>query len=105
VIDVIKPASQTMKLVFRHAVKIGKSHRIPELEMALVCKFVAMIAPNRREDKRQVDLGDFINVVRNNRTILDLRKLEHLADLVQPRCGKAILGVVADIDAGRRVRL
>jgi hypothetical protein len=50
-------------------------------------------------------LGDFINGVRNNRTILDLRKLEHLADLVQPRCGKAILGVVADIDAGRRVRL
>ncbi len=31
VIDVIKPASQAMRMVFRHAVKIGKTHRIPEL--------------------------------------------------------------------------
>jgi hypothetical protein len=105
VIDVIKPASQAMRLVFRHVVKIGKTHRIPELEMALACKFVAMLAPNRREDKRLVDLGDFINVVRNNRTTLDLGKLEHLANLVRPRGGQAILRMVADIDAGRRVRL
>jgi hypothetical protein len=105
VIDVIKPASQAMKLVFRHTVKIGRTHRIPELEMVLVCKYLAMIAPNRREDKRMVDLGDFINVIENKRSSLDLGKLEHLANLVQPRYGQAILRIVADIDAGRRVRL
>lgn len=105
VIDVIKPASQAMKLVFRHSLKIGRTHRIPELEMVLVCKYLAMVAPNRREAKRQVDLGDFIDVVENRRSSLDLGKLEHLADLVQPRCGQAILRVIADIDAGRRIRL
>jgi hypothetical protein len=105
VIDVIKPASEAMKLVFRHTVKIGKTHRIPDLEMMLVCKYLAMIAPNRRQDKRQVDLGDFINVIQNKRSSLDLGKLEHLADLVQPRCGQAILRIVADIDAGRPIRL
>jgi hypothetical protein len=105
VIDVIKPASQAMKLVFRHTVKIGKTHRIPELEMALVCKFVAMVAPNRREAKRLVDFGDFVDVVENQRATLDLGKLEHLADLVRPRGGQAILRLVADINAGRRIRL
>src|SRR5262249_161552 len=105
VIDVIKPASEAMKLVFRHVVKIGRTHRIPELEMVLACKYVAMIAPNRREAKRLVDLSDFVDVVENKRSSLDLEKLERLADLVQPRCGRAILRIVADIDAGRRIRL
>lgn len=105
VIDVIKPASQAMKLVFRHVVKIGKTHRIPDLEMMLVCKYLAMIAPNRREAKKLVDLGDFVDVIENKRALLDLEKLEHLANLVQPRCGQAILRIVADIDAGRRIRL
>ena len=105
VIDVIKPASQAMKLVFRHVVKIGRTHRIPELEMALACKFVAMVAPNRREAKRLVDLSDFVDVVENMRTTLDLGKLKHLADLVHPRGGEKILRMVANIDAGRRIRL
>ena len=104
VIDVIKPVSQAMRLVFRHAVRIGKTHRIPELEMALACKYLAIISPNRREAKRLVDLGDFVDVVENMRSSLDLDKLKHLADLVQPRGGEAILRMVADIDAGRRVR-
>jgi hypothetical protein len=104
VIDVMKPSSRAMRLVFRHTVKIGKTHRIPHLEMALVSKFLAIVSPNRRQDKRQVDLGDFINVVMNNRAALDLAKLARLAELVQPRGGAAILRMVADIDAGRRLR-
>src|SRR5262249_35765363 len=65
-IDVMKPASQAMQLVFRHTLKVGDTHRIPELEMALVCKFVAMMAPNRRRTKKVIDLGDFMDVVENN---------------------------------------
>ncbi len=103
VIDVMKPTSETMKLVFRHVVKIGKTHRIPELEMALACKFVAMLAPNRRHAKRLVDLGDFVDVVENTRSTLNLEKLVHLADRVHPRGGKVVAKMVADIDAGRLV--
>lgn len=105
VIDVMKPTSQVMKLVFRHSLKIGRTHRIPALEMALACKFVAMLAPNRRQEKRLVDLSDFIDVVRNNRTSLDLDKLERLANLAHPRGGATILRMVADIDAGRDIQL
>ncbi len=103
-IDVMKPASRAMQLVFRHAIKIGRTHRIPELEMALACKFVAMMAPNRREAKKLVDLADFVDIVENNRDILDLAKLRRLADLMHPRSGDAILGMVEDINAGRSVR-
>lgn len=105
VIDVMKPTSQTMRMVFRHSLKIGKTHRIPALEMALICKFDAMTAPNRREDKRLIDLGDFVNVVMNNRSTLDLEKLERIGNLMNPRRGSAILRIVEDIDAGRRVHL
>ena len=47
-IDVMKPSSQAMSLVFRHTVMIGESHRIPDLEMAIVLKFVSMLSPTRR---------------------------------------------------------
>jgi hypothetical protein len=104
VIDVMKPNSRAMQLVFRHSLKIGSTHRIPDLEMALACKFIAMIAPNRREEKRLVDLSDFIDVVKNNRAVLDLAKLQRLADMVKPRGGSMVLRIVQDIDAGRRVR-
>jgi hypothetical protein len=104
VIDVLKPSSRLMQAVFRHSVKIGKTHRIPDLEMVLLSKFVAMTAPNRREDKRSVDLGDFINVVNNNRAVLDIAKLQRLASLVG-QGGSRIVKIVEDIDAGRRVQL
>lgn len=105
VIDVMKPDSQAIKSVFRHTIAIGKTHRVPELEMALACKFVAMIAPNRRRAKRMVDLGDFMNVVERNRSILDLKKLERLGDKVHPRGGKMVLRLIADFDAGLPIQL
>ena len=105
VIDVMKPSSQLMKMVFRHTVKIGKTHRIPDLEMMLVCKFMAMTAPNRRNAKKLVDWGDFTDVVETNRVVLDLNKLQRLADLAQPSGGFTILKIVEDIDSGRLPQL
>lgn len=104
-IDVMKPTTRLMTLVFRHNIKIGSRHRIPALEMALACKFAAMRAPNRRQDKQLLDLADFIDVVHYNRATLDLGKLQRLADLAQPRGGTTILALIEDIDAGRRIRL
>lgn len=105
VIDVMKPSSDGMRVVFRHSIRIGETHRIPDLEMAIVCKFWAMTSPNRRQAKQQVDLGDFIDIVETNRDALDLVKLKRIADVTNPRRGNEILRIVEDIDAGRRVRL
>jgi hypothetical protein len=104
-LDLMKPTSEVMRVVFRHTVSVGKSHRIPSLEMALVLKFVAMHAPMRRQSKRQIDLGDFIDLVEHNRNALDLDKLRRLANRVRARAGVEIVELVADIDAGRTVHL
>lgn len=103
VIDILKPSSQVMQAAFRNSVAVAESHRIPSLEMALVAKFVAMLAPNRRADKRLLDAGDFTNIVMHNRASLDLRKLERLANRVYTEGGKKILRKIADIDAGKTI--
>lgn len=105
VLDVMKPASVAMQVVFHNTVIVGESHRIPSLEMALACKFVAMIAPNRRQAKRMVDLGDFIDVVETNRATVNLAKLRRLGDAVHPGGGDRMFRWVRDIDAGRTIRL
>lgn len=105
VLDVMKPSSVTMQAVFRNAVPIGDTHRIPTLEMALVAKYSAMTAPNRKRVKRMQDLTDFANMVEHNRTAIDLRRLEQLGDRVSASAGAKILELIADIDADRSINL
>jgi hypothetical protein len=105
VIDVMKPSTRAFQTVFRYTIPIGDTHRIPDLEMALASKFVAMVSPTRRLDKKQIDAGDFTNIVLNNRSALDLEKLKRLGDKVHPRGGKMIQAMIASIDAGRPIQL
>ena len=104
VLDVMKPTSQTTQAVFRNTLAVGKTHRIPTLEMALASKFMAILSPTRRQAKKLVDLGDFVDVIQHNRAILNLKKLRRLADQIHPGSGARILRMVDDIDAGRRIR-
>jgi len=105
VIDVMKPTQEVFRLVFRHTIAVGDTHEIPELEMALVSKFAAMVSPRRDVAKKFVDIGDFIDVVRHNRDDLDLRKLKRLADRVYPTGGGEIMQLVDDILAGRPIQV
>ncbi len=105
VLDVMKPTSQAIRVVFRNTIAVGETHRIPTLEMALASKFVAMKGPMRRADKKLIDAGDFTNIVMNNRAILDLEKLKKLGDQVYPNGGELILELVDDIDAGRSMHM
>ena len=104
VLDVMKPASQAMQVVFRNTVKVGETHRIPTLEMALVAKFLAMRGPMRRQDKRLIDAGDFTNVVLHNSGTIDLKKLKRLGDKVSPGGGGEILRLIEDVNAGRMIQ-
>ena len=105
-IDVIKPASRAMQMVFRHSIKVGKSHRIPKLEMAIACKLVAMIAPNRQEAEKTCG-PERLHRRDSSTTAIssDIAKLKHWPSAVYPRGGAVVLQIVADIDAGRDVRL
>ncbi|HEV3142930.1 MAG TPA: hypothetical protein VGZ47_03500, partial [Gemmataceae bacterium] len=62
VIDLMKPFERFYREVFENTVPAGR-YRIPDLEMALVCKFAAMISPHRVVKKRARDLGDFMDIV------------------------------------------
>lgn len=104
VIDVMKPATLAMQSVFRHTIRIGDTHRIPDLEMALATKYLAMKAPTRRLDKKLLDAGDFTNIVQCNRNAIDMKKLKQLGDKVHPNGGAEILQYVADIDGGRTIQ-
>lgn len=104
VIDVMKPVQEVFQIVFRQTLTVKGSHRIPNLEMALVSKFAAMVSPHRAEKKKLIDAGDFMDIVETNVSELDLAKLERLANKVYPDGGKEILKLVEDIKAGRRIQ-
>ncbi len=99
----MKPTQNVYKLVFRHTVSVGKTHSIPDLEMALAAKFAAMVSPNREPAKKMTDAGDFIDVIRTNRRTLDVKKLKRLADIIYPDGGTEILEMIENIDAGRTI--
>jgi hypothetical protein len=105
VIDVMKPTQSVYQVIFRHTIRVGDTHRIPDLEMALASKFAAMVSPNRVQAKKLIDAGDFVDVVTHNRSDLDLAKLKRLGDKVYPDGGAEILRLVEDIDAGRPIHL
>jgi hypothetical protein len=105
VIDVIKPNFPLFELTFRNCVSVEDVYFIPNLEMALASKFAAMVSPNRDPDKKMIDAGDFINVVRHNRGDLDLDKLRRFGDKVYPDGGTEIIRMIEDIDAGRTIQL
>ncbi len=105
VIDVMVPAEPLYRVAFRYAIPVGTSHRIPDLEMALASKFAAMLSPMRETDKKMIDAGDFINMVRHNREAIKLPKLERLAERVRPGGGAQILEMIREIDAGRTLRV
>lgn len=105
VLDVMKPISQATQAVFRNTLAVGRTHRIPTLEMALASKFLAIISATRGQAKKLVDMGDFVDVVQHNRAVLNLEKLSRLANTVHPGSGARVLRMVEDIDAGRTIHL
>jgi hypothetical protein len=105
VIDVMKPSARVLQVVFRHAVPIGDTHRIPDLEMGLVSKFAAMVSPNRQRQRKVQDAADFVDIVMYHKDDVDLSKLCRLAEYVYPGGAAEIRRLVEDIWAGRDIRL
>lgn len=89
-IDMMKPIDPIYRAVFKYTIAVGKTHRIPDLEMALVCKFAAMISPGRLKSKKQTDAGDFIEMVKHNYQAIDLDKLRLLGEIVYAGGGREV---------------
>jgi len=102
-IDLMKPVQKVYQLAFRQAQWVGRSHRVPDLEMALLLKFAARISPHRRSTKRMQDTADFADIVEHNQADIDLPKLGRLADQVYDGGRSEIVKLVEDILAGRPI--
>jgi len=99
VIDLMKPHSDLHKALPKNAVQIGKTHRVPDLEMALALKFAAMDSPNRRANKKRLDKFDFVSMVEANGEDIATDKLSSLGEMVKNGGGKEILKLVEEARA------
>ncbi|MGE3804999.1 MAG: hypothetical protein AB7K24_10035, partial [Gemmataceae bacterium] len=100
VIDLMKPSVPLLEAAFTHSQRVGRTHAIPTLEMALALKFAAMISPDRRYDKKLQDGADFVNITNTNLSAISRGKLKELGEMVYAGGGDEILGIVDNIAAG-----
>ena len=106
-IDLMKTNQPLYGAAFQHAVPTtikGQPCLIPTLEMALAMKFAPMISLTREVDKKHIDAGDFIRMVKVNADI-DFETLAQLGDLVYPGGGKEIVEKVHQARAGKTLQL
>lgn len=103
-IDVMKPVQKVFQMVFRHTIPVGDTHRIPNLEMAIVSKFAAMVSPYRDQEKKMLDGADFLNIVKWNLEDIDAVKLVRLAEQTYRGGGREIRILLEDVRAGREIR-
>jgi hypothetical protein len=101
VIDLMKPEDEFYQEVFKNPVRVGKTHLVPNLEVALACKYAAMISPNRAMDRKLLDAADFINIATTNYHQIDRETLFSLGEMVKNGDGAEILKRVEDAQAGR----
>jgi len=101
VVDLMKPLERFYLEVFENSVPAGRTHQVPDLEMALVCKFAAMVSPHRIGKKKARDISDFMDIVDENREIIDLEKTRRLANIVCSGGGDRIEFFIEEAKVGR----
>ncbi|MFL5243753.1 MAG: hypothetical protein ACJ8FY_16755 [Gemmataceae bacterium] len=104
-IDLMKPLQKIYQMVFRHTRRVGDSHRVPDLEMALVSKFSAIVSPHRQPPRKIQDAADFADMVVHNKADINLAKLSKLAGQVYPEGQREISQLISDILAGRPIQV
>ena len=99
VIDLMKPHSDLHQSVADYSVPVGKSHRVPDLEMALALKFAAMDSPHRKLNKKLLDKADFVSMVVAHGNEIEEDVLFSLGEMVESGGGKEILKLVEEARA------
>ena len=96
VIDLMKPESDLHVEVPNYSVPVGKTHCVPDLEMALALKFAAIQSPNREVNKKRQDHVDFASMVYAHGDEIEDDKLYSLGEMVKNGGGKEILKLVEE---------
>ncbi len=101
VIDLMKPEDEFYKEALRTGIRVGKTHRVPTLEVAIASKYAAMISPNRVIEKKHLDAADFVSIVTTNYHQIDRDVLFSLGEMVKNGGGTEILKRIEDARAGK----
>jgi hypothetical protein len=104
VLDLMKPEQPPYETVFRNTVTAEEGHLIPNLEMALVSKYAAMVSRSRAYDKKLIDAGDFVSMVKSNLRTMNRARLRRLAETIYKGGGAEVLQMIDDIAAGRPIK-
>jgi hypothetical protein len=94
VIDLMRPQSDLHEAVKDYSVQVGKSHRVPSLDMALALKFAAIESPNREVNKKRQDKVDFVSMVYAHGDEIAEDILFSLGEMVKSGGGKEILELI-----------
>jgi len=103
-IDLMRPLQKVYQIVFRHTEKMG-TYLVPDLEMALISKFAAMVSPHRTKPRKIQDVADFADMVTHNQKTIDMAKVTRLAEQVSAGGKKEIVQLIDDILAGRPIQV
>jgi hypothetical protein len=93
VVDIMLPWGTFQRTILSKFVIVDKEtgSRYPTVEAALVAKYAALVSPNRSQEKKSYDAGDFRRIVRANHQRVDKKILSELADQVWEKGGEEIL--------------
>jgi hypothetical protein len=94
VIDLMKPHSDLHQSVADYSIQVGKTHRVPDLEMALALKYAAIESPHRKSIKKGQDTVDFESMVAAHGDEIEDDKLFSFGEMVKNGGGKEILKLV-----------
>jgi hypothetical protein len=101
VIDLMKPEEDLYREAFKNPVRVGRSHFVPNLEIALACKYAAMTSPRRDSEKKYLDAADFVSIVKKQYDKIDANVLFSLGEMVKNGGGAEIQRLVEEARSGR----
>jgi hypothetical protein len=101
VIDLMKPEEDLYREAFKDPVRVGKTHFIPNLEVALACKYAAMVSQWRDSEKKYLDAADFISMVKARHDQIAHDVLFSLGEMVRNGGGREIQQLVEEARSGR----
>lgn len=92
VIDLMLPFSAFHGTILNDHVLVEEStgSRLPTLEAAIVCKYAALVSPNRKFEKKNQDATDLARLIISNHPNYQLNQITKLADEVWQGAGVEI---------------
>jgi hypothetical protein len=101
VIDLMKPKEDLYREAFNNPVRVGRTHYVPNLEVALACKYAAMVSQWRESEKKHLDAADFISMVKAHQDEIAPDVLFSLGEMVRNGGGAEIQRLLEEARAGR----